>query len=63
MPIYEYQCKECGIIEVLQNMNDRPLKKCPHCNSRVRKRISSGFGIIFKGNGFFETDYKRKQND
>jgi putative FmdB family regulatory protein len=61
MPTYEYECKNCGnAFEVFQGMNDKPIKTCPACKGKVQKIISAGVGVIFKGSGFYETDYKRK---
>jgi putative FmdB family regulatory protein len=62
MPTYEYACSSCGKeFEVFQSMKDAPLTKCS-CGSEgtVRRKIGGGAGIIFKGGGFYETDYKRK---
>ncbi|HTY45802.1 MAG TPA: FmdB family zinc ribbon protein [Patescibacteria group bacterium] len=61
MPTYEYECMKCGrTFELLQKMSDPPVKKCPKCSGKVKRLIGSGSGIIFKGSGFYETDYKRK---
>ncbi|MCX7833102.1 MAG: zinc ribbon domain-containing protein [Ignavibacteria bacterium] len=62
MPTYEYQCNNCGyIFETFQSIKELPLKKCPRCNKDTVKRlISGGAGLIFKGTGFYLTDYKRK---
>lgn len=61
MPTYEYECKKCGKrFERYQSITAKPLKKCPDCGGRVRRIISAGGGVIFKGSGFYETDYKRK---
>lgn len=62
MPTYEYECSACGHgFEVLQSMMDKKLTKCPKCGkSKLQRLIGSGSGMIFKGNGFYETDYKRK---
>lgn len=62
MPTYEYRCRECGAeLEIFQGINDRPKRKCPECSAyKLERLISSGAGIIFKGSGFYETDYKRK---
>ncbi|MFH2145543.1 MAG: FmdB family zinc ribbon protein [Candidatus Omnitrophota bacterium] len=62
MPTYDYECPKCGHeFEFLQNITDKPLSKCPKCNAgKVKRLIGSGSGIIFKGTGFYETDYKRK---
>jgi putative FmdB family regulatory protein len=61
MPTYEYECDACGHrFEEFQMMSDRPLKKCPECKKRKLQRLmGTGAGIIFKGSGFYETDYKR----
>jgi putative FmdB family regulatory protein len=59
MPTYEYKCKECGnLFEVFQSMNSEPVKNCPKCGGEVKKLISAGSGPIFKGSGFYQTDYK-----
>ena len=61
MPTYEYECEKCGnVFEKFQNMSDPLLKKCPSCRGKVKRLIGAGMGIIFKGTGFYETDYKRK---
>lgn len=62
MPTYEYECEGCGHkFEEFQSMTDKPLRKCPKCGkSKLQRLIGSGAGIIFKGSGFYETDYKRK---
>jgi len=61
MPTYEYNCLKCGLeFEVSQSMKDAPLKVCT-CgkNGKVHRKITGGAGLIFKGTGFYETDYKR----
>ena len=59
MPTYEYECEECGIaFEKFQSMKDDPIKKCPECDGPVRRLISAGAGFIFKGSGFYITDYR-----
>ena len=62
MPTYQYQCTHCGHdFEILQSMKENRLKKCPQCHqSKLQRLIGTGSGIIFKGTGFYETDYKRK---
>ncbi len=64
MPTYEYQCKHCGHeLEAFQSISAPPLKKCPACGRMgLQRLISAGAGIIFKGGGFYETDYKRSGN-
>jgi putative FmdB family regulatory protein len=60
MPTYEYKCDACGLeFERFQQMSAAPVKKCPRCGKRkVRKLISAGAGMIFKGSGFYITDYR-----
>jgi len=60
MPTYEYECLSCKHkFEILQNINDKPKVKCPECGNKLRKLISSTAGFIFKGTGFYATDYKK----
>jgi putative FmdB family regulatory protein len=57
MPTYEYECKKCSHrFEVFQSMRDEPIKKCPECGKEVRRLVSGGVGVIFKGSGFYVTD-------
>ena len=60
MPTYEYECKACNHrFEELQSFSDAPLKKCPACKKKKLQRlIGTGAGIIFKGSGFYQTDYR-----
>lgn len=61
MPTYEYECPHCGhTFEAFQNINAKPLDKCPKCHKQPKRLISSGSGIIFKGSGFYATDYRKK---
>jgi len=62
VPTYDYECLACNHkFELFQKMTDKPIKKCPQCGrNRAKRLIGSGMGIIFKGSGFYETDYKRK---
>lgn len=62
MPTYDYQCDDCGhAFEKFQSITARPLRKCPTCGkSKVRRLIGSGAGVIFKGGGFYQTDYRSK---
>ncbi|MDP2940855.1 MAG: zinc ribbon domain-containing protein [Candidatus Omnitrophota bacterium] len=61
MPTYEYECKTCGhAFEVSQSITAKPLEECPKCGKSVRRLISSGVGLIFKGSGFYATDYRKK---
>ena len=61
MPTYDYVCEACEhTFELLQKMSDGAKKKCPECGELKLKRLmGTGGGIIFKGSGFYETDYKR----
>lgn len=59
MPTYDYVCDTCGNrFETFQAISEEPLKSCVNCGSAVRRLIGSGAGIIFKGSGFYVTDYK-----
>jgi putative FmdB family regulatory protein len=58
MPTYEYKCGDCGYkFEKFQSMKDKPLEKCPKCDGGVQRLIGTGAGVIFKGSGFYATDY------
>lgn len=60
MPTYEYKCSECGLnFERFQNITDVPVTNCPECGGKVKRLLSGGAGILFKGSGFYETDYKK----
>lgn len=61
MPTYDYECAKCGTFEKFQKMSDEPMKKCPKCGGKIHRLIGSGGGIIFKGSGFYENDYKKKK--
>lgn len=64
MPTYEYECKICGHhFEMLQKMTDKLTKKCPKCSGAVKRLMGSGVGFIFKGSGFYQTDYKAKASN
>jgi len=59
MPTYEYECRHCGHrFEEFQSINDKPVSRCPKCGKGVRRLFGGGLGIIFKGSGFYTTDYK-----
>jgi len=60
MPTYDYKCENCGYdFERFQAITARPIRKCPRCGQRGLKRlIGSGSGLIFKGSGFYQTDYR-----
>jgi putative FmdB family regulatory protein len=57
MPTYEYRCDNGHTFERVQKMSDRPVTKCPVCGARASRVISGGQGVIFKGSGFYITDY------
>ncbi len=60
MPTYQYKCPKCGQeYEKLQNINDNARAKCPRCGTRGERVLSGGAGLIFKGSGFYLTDYGR----
>jgi len=61
MPTYDYDCQECGYnFEKFQSIKARKITRCPRCGGKVKRRIGTGSGIIFKGSGFYETDYRSK---
>jgi putative FmdB family regulatory protein len=61
MPTYDYECPDCGRkFEVFQSISAKPVKVCPECGKRrVKRLIGAGAGLIFKGSGFYLTDYAR----
>lgn len=59
MPTYEYRCEKGHDFEAFQRMSDPPLTECPECGAPAERRISAGTGLVFKGSGFYITDYKR----
>ena len=63
MPTYDYRCDNCGhFFEKFQSMKEDKLTKCPQCGEEtLRRLIGTGSGLIFKGSGFYLTDYKNKQ--
>ena len=64
MPTYEYKCLDCKHkVEYFQWMTEEPRTKCPRCGGRLVRLVSSGAGLIFKGTGFYITDYKKKEHD
>ena len=64
MPTYEYECDGCShSFNVFQSITEKKIKKCPKCNKNTLHRlIGTGGGLIFKGSGFYETDYKNKSD-
>ncbi len=68
MPTYEYECSSCkNRFEVFQGIAQEPLKRCPKCNGKLNRLIGTGAAIIFRGTGFYQTDYKgasaKKENN
>ena len=62
MPTYTYECKKCGHeMDLFHSMTSTPRVKCEECGGACRRLIGRGAGIIFKGSGFYETDYKTKK--
>ncbi len=60
MPTYEYECSNCKkVFEVFQRITEEPLNKCPKCGKKIKRLISTGAGVIFKGSGFYSTDYRK----
>lgn len=63
MPTYDYRCTKCGhAFEAFQRMTDEPLSRCPKCKGAVRRMIGGGMGVIFRGSGFYTTDYKKSSS-
>ena len=63
MPNYDYECQKCGdVFEKFQTMTENHLKSCPKCGGAVKRLIGVGTGVIFKGSGFYETDYKKSSS-
>ena len=61
MPIYEYECRECGHkLEAIQRFSDAQLKTCPACSKDSLKKLISAAGFHLKGTGWYETDFKNK---
>ncbi len=64
MPTYDYVCNDCTeTFEMFQSMNDDHAKECPKCTGTVKRVFSPGAGLIFKGSGFYITDYKKKEKE
>ena len=62
MPIYEYQCKNCGVFEVTQRIVEDALKECPTCKGSDLHRLISHTSFVLKGSGWYATDYASKTN-
>jgi len=61
MPTYDYKCSNCNFtFEYFQPMSSEPLTECPECKGKLKRIIGTGAGPIFKGSGFYQTDYKGK---
>jgi len=65
MPTYDYHCIDCGHnFEHFQRIVEDPLYYCPRCyNGKLKRLLGKGFAVLFKGSGFYETDYKKKKKD
>ena len=62
MPTYQYRCTKCGYeFEEFQSITDSPITFCPKCKGKTERLISGGAGILFKGNGFYITDYRSEK--
>ena len=58
MPTYDYKCTQCRhVFEIFQSMSESHISKCPECGGNVRRLVGGGSGLIFKGSGFYLTDY------
>lgn len=63
MPTYVYECERCcHRFEVLQGITEPPRQRCPKCRGKVRRLLTPGGGLIFRGSGFYVTDYKHKED-
>ncbi|HEY0673362.1 MAG TPA: zinc ribbon domain-containing protein [Longimicrobiales bacterium] len=58
MPTYEYRCQKGHDFEVFQRMSEPPVEKCIHCGAAAERKLSAGGGLLFKGSGFYITDYR-----
>jgi len=64
MPTYEYKCEHCGDrFDHFQSMTSEPLQTCKKCGGKLRRLIGEGAGILFKGSGFYCTDYKKSSSN
>ena len=63
MPTYEYECTNCNkIFDIFQKITDKPLDECPKCHKKISRLIGGGGGLIFKGSGFYATDYAKSKS-
>lgn len=61
MPTYEYKCLDCGIqFDRFQSITEDPIQECPECSGQTKRLIGAGAGLIFKGSGFYITDYRNE---
>lgn len=61
MPTYHYQCRKCSVVhEIFHGINEPPRTKCPDCGGRLDRLVGGGAGVILKGSGFHNTDYRSK---
>lgn len=59
MPTYEYKCLDCGIqFDRFQSITEDPIQECPECSGQTKRLIGAGAALIFKGSGFYSTDYR-----
>jgi putative FmdB family regulatory protein len=58
MPTYEYRCQNGHVFERFQSMTEAPIDKCPECGAPAERLLSAGAGLLFKGSGFYITDYR-----
>src|SRR5512137_1339939 len=59
MPIYTYQCENCGVrFDQQQRFTDQPLTRCPECSKKTLRKVYTPVGIVFKGSGFYATDHR-----
>lgn len=64
MPTYDYKCSQCKYrFEYFQPITAKPLTECPKCGGALKRVIGTGAGTIFKGSGFYQTDYKNKSTN
>ncbi|MEE9514889.1 MAG: zinc ribbon domain-containing protein [Candidatus Brocadiales bacterium] len=62
MPTYEYECKDCGhVFERFESIKAGNRKKCPECGNTANRLIGTGSAVLFKGSGFYQTDYRSKE--
>ena len=60
MPTYDYRCTKGHVFELFHSMSDQRVRRCPRCGARARRVPSGGAGLLFKGSGFYITDYRSK---